>query len=214
MTNMSSNGENKKSKQKSKYYIGICELHHELLHGFDENSSPQIKGHYLLMEKFGNLHKYIVNDVYNFQYEDNDGDDGELENSNSSIVDSDDEVENDNPKLIDLYRYKYSILLKSPTFMNSCHTVIRNYHNIIKSFYYIQPHIVECVYLPAPGSECVAILKTFWLKIVQRTWKRVYKQRMQLLCSVPMMRLREIRSGAFVYEKIHIPGLKGMLNGL
>jgi len=221
MTNMSSNGENKKSKQKSKYYIGICELHHELLHGFDENSSPQIKGHYLLMEKFGNFHKYIVNDIYNFQYENeeldddrDDGDNEELENSNSSIVDSDDEVENDNPKLIDLYRYKYSILLKSPTFMNSCHTVIRNYHNIIKSFYYIQPHIVECVYLPAPGSECVAILKTFWLKIVQRTWKRVYKQRMQLLCSVPMMRLREIRSGAIVYEKIHIPGLRGMLNGL
>ena len=212
MTNMSSNGENKKSKQKSKYYIGICELYHELLHGFDENSSPQIKGHYLLMEKFGNLHKYIVNDVYNFRYDDDD--DGELENSNSSIVDSDDEVENENPKLIDLYRHKYIILLRSQTFINSQHSIIRNYHNIVKSFYYIQPHIVECVYLPSPGGECVAILKTFWLKIIQRTWKRVYKQRMHLLCSVPMMRLREIRSGAIVYEKIHIPGLKGMLNGL
>ena len=205
MTNMS-RGASKKLNKKSKYFIGICELHHDLLHGFDENSSPQIKGHYLLMEKFNNLHKYIVNDVYNSRYSESE--------SESEVVNSDDEVENDNPKLIDLYRYKYSILLKSPTFMNSCHTVIRNYHNIIKSFYYIQPHIVECVYLPAPGRECVAILKTFWLKIVQRTWKRVYKQRMDLLCSVPMMRLREIRSGAFVYEKIHIPGLRGMLNGL
>ena len=208
MTNMSSSGENKKTRIRSKYYIGICELHHDLLHGFDENSSPQIKGHYLLMEKFGNFHQYIVNNIYNCRYD--------SDNSNSSIVDSDDddENENNNPKLIDLYRYKYSVLLKSPTFMNSCHSIIRNYHNIIKSFYYIQPHIVECVYLPAPGRECVAILKTFWLKIVQRTWKRVYKQRMDLLCSVPMMRLREIRSGAFVYEKVHIPGLKGMLNDL
>jgi len=203
----------KKTTIKSKYYIGICELHHDLLHGFNETSNTEVKCHYLLMEKFGNFHKYIVNDVYNFRYED-DLDNQELENSNSSIVDSDDEVENDNPKLIDLYRYKYSILLKSPTFMNSCHSIIRNYHNIIKSLYYIQPHIVECVYLPAPGSECVAILKTFWLKIVQRRWKRVYKQRMDLLCSVPMMRLREIRSGSFVYEKIHVPGLRGMLNGL
>jgi len=217
---MSRSGENKKTRIRSKYYIGICELHHDLLHGFNESSSPQIKGHYLLMEKFGNFHQYIVNDVYNCRYyDDNDrddiddrDDDGELENSNSSIVDSDDEVENDNPKLIDLYRYKYSILLKSPTFMNNCHSIIRNYHNIIKSFYYIQPHIVECVYLP--GGECVAILKTFWLKIVQRTWKRVYKQRMAMLCSVPIMRLREISSGGFVYEKIHIPGLRGMLNGL
>jgi len=220
MTNMSRSSENKKTLIRSKYYIGICELHHDLLHGFNESSSSQIKGHYLLMEKFGNFHQYIVNDVYNCRYyDDNDrddiddrDDDGELENSNSSIVDSDDEVENDNPKLIDLYRYKYSILLKSPTFMNNCHSIIRNYHNIIKSFYYIQPHIVECVYLP--GGECVAILKTFWLKIVQRTWKRVYKQRMAMLCSVPIMRLREISSGGFVYEKIHIPGLRGMLNGL
>ena len=186
MTNMSSSSASKKSNKKSKYYIGICELHHDLLHGFNENSSPQIKGHYLLMEKFGNFHKYIVNDNDNKDDDNDDDDEGheELENSdnsNSSIVDSDDEVENDNPKLIDLYRYKYSILLKSPTFMNSNHSVIRNYHNIIKSFYYIQPHIVECVYLLNPGGECVAILKTFWLKIVQRTWKRVYKERMRLL---------------------------------
>jgi len=210
MTNMSSSDENKKTRIRSKYYIGICELHHDLLHGFDENSSPQIKGHYLLMEKFGNFHQYIVNDIYNCSYD--------SDNSNSSIVDSDDdenenenENENNNPKLIDLYRYKYSVLLKSPTFMNSCHSIIRNYHNIIKSFYYIQPHIVECVYLPSPGSECVAILKTFWLKIIQRTWKRVYKERMRLLCSVPMLRLREITGRGFVYEKIHIPGLRGML---
>jgi hypothetical protein len=219
MTNMSRSGANKKIKQKSKYYIGICELHHDLLHGFNENSTPQVKGHYLLMEKFNNFHKYIINDVYNFRY---DRENLELEesdnsdNSDTSVVDSDDEIENDNPKLIDLYRYKYSILLKSTTFMNSNHSVIRNYHNIIKSFYYIQPHIVECVYLPDPGGECVAILKTFWLKIIQRTWKRVYKQRMTMLCSVPMMRLREIRGGntCFHYEKIHIPGLRGMLNGL
>jgi hypothetical protein len=211
---MSSSGPNKKSKQKSKYYIGLCELHHDLLHGFNESSSPDIKGHYLLMEKFGNFHKYIINDLYNCRYDSDNSDNSD--NSDSSIVNSDDENENNNPKLIDLYRYKYSILLKSATFMNSCHSVIRNYHNIIKSFYYIQPHIVECVYLPAPGSECVAILKTFWLKIIQRTWKRVYKQRMQLLCSVPMLRMREIRGGntCFQYEKIHIPGLRGMLNGL
>lgn len=208
MTNMS-RSTNKKINKKSKYYIGICELHHDLLHGFDENSNPNIKGHYLLMEKFKNFHKYIVNDVYNSRY--TEGNHTESD-SDAEVVNSDDE--NENPKLIDLYRYKYKILLKSHSFMNSEHPLLRNYSNIIKSFYYIQPHIVECVYLPSPGGECVAILKTFWLKIVQRTWKRVYKQRMAMLCSVPMMRLREITSGRFVYEKIHIPGLRGMLNGL
>jgi len=202
---------NKKINKKSKYYIGICELHHDLLHGFDENSNPNIKGHYLLMEKFNNFHKYIVNDVYNSRYTEGNHTDSD---SDAEVVNSDDENENENPKLIDLYRYKYKILLKSHSFMNSEHPLLRNYSNIIKSFYYIQPHIVECVYLPSPGGECVAILKTFWLRIIQRTWKRVYKQRMAMLCSVPMMRLREIRSGGFVYEKIHIPGLRGMLHGL
>jgi len=210
MTNMS-RSTNKKINKKSKYYIGICELHHDLLHGFDENSNPNIKGHYLLMEKFNNFHKYIVNDVYNSRYTEGNHTDSD---SDAEVVNSDDENENENPKLIDLYRYKYKILLKSHSFMNSEHPLLRNYSNIIKSFYYIQPHIVECVYLPSPGGECVAILKTFWLRIIQRTWKRVYKQRMAMLCSVPMMRLREIRSGGFVYEKIHIPGLRGMLHGL
>lgn len=211
MTNMSRDT-SKKINKKSKYYIGICELHHDLLHGFDENSSPDVKGHYLLMEKFNNFHKYIVNDVYNSRYAGSGS--GSESESESEVVNSDDENENDNPKLLDLYRYKYRILVKSHTFMNSEHPLLRNYSNIIKSFYYIQPHIVECVYLPAPGGECVAILKTFWLKIIQRTWKRIYKQRMAMLCSVPMLRMREITSGRFVYEKIHIPGLRGMLNGL
>jgi len=95
---------------------------------------------------------------------------------------------------------------------NVNHEFYRNYKNIIRRQDYIKPEIAQCIYLET--NECVAILKTFWLKIVQRRWKRVYKQRMDLLCSVPMMRLREIRSGAFVYEKIHVPGLRGMLNGL
>ena len=201
----------RKSKNKSKYYIGICELYHELLHGFDENNYSQIKGHYLLMEKFESFHKYIANDVCQFTSE-NDSLDSE-----TSIVDSDDENENYHPRLIDLYRYKYYVLTKSQTFKDSKHSIIRNYHNIVKSFCYIQPHIVECIYLPGPWSECIAILKTFWLKIIQRTWKRVYKERMALLCSVPMMRIREIRGTnannncCFRYEKIHIPGLRGML---
>ena len=68
MTNMCRTGTSKKINKKSKYYIGICELHNDLLHGFDENSSPDVKGHYLLMEKFNNFHKYIINDVYNSRY--------------------------------------------------------------------------------------------------------------------------------------------------
>ena len=40
----------------------------------------------------------------------------------------------------------------------------------------IQPEIAECIILT--GGEYVAILKTFWIKIIQRTWKKVFRLNM------------------------------------
>jgi len=161
-------------------YIGICELHNELIHGFDEYSSPSIKGHYIVMEKFSTYHKFLNDDL--------------------TVID-------DDTNLIDLYQYKYLVLLRYTPFILKSHEFIRNYHTIIQSVNYIQPHIVECVYLPEPGGECIAIIKTFWLKIVQRTWKRIYKQRMAILKSIPFLRSREIG----FQHTIHVPGIRGML---
>jgi len=36
-------------------------------------------------------------------------------------------------------------------------------------------HIAECVYLPS--GHCVGILKTFWISIIQRAWKKICKTR-------------------------------------
>jgi len=173
--------------KKSNYYIGICELHNELIHGFDESSSPTIKGHYLLMQKFSTYQKFL-----NHAYDD---------------IEDDVSDNTDNSNIIDLYQYKYLVLFRYTPFMQKSHEFIRNYHTIIQSLNYIQPHIVECVYLPEPGGECIAIIKTFWLKIVQRTWKRIYKQRMAILKSIPFLRSREIG----FQHTIHVPGIRGML---
>ena len=40
----------------------------------------------------------------------------------------------------------------------------------------IQPEIAECIILS--GGEYVAILKTFWIKIIQRKWKKVFRSYM------------------------------------
>lgn len=32
-----------------------------------------------------------------------------------------------------------------------------------------------------PGGECVAIIKTFWIRLVQRRWKRIFAERRQRL---------------------------------
>ena len=188
-----------------KYHIGICELHNEIIHGCNDSSSYNIKGHYILMEKFSTYQKYMK---YNLKYYSPNNDrepDTESESESESEYIEDDE--NDNTNLIDMYRYKYMVLFRSITFIQTSHEFIRNYHKIIKSFNYIQPHIVECIYLPEPGSECIAILKTFWLKIIQRTWKRVYKQKMAMLKSISFLRSREIG----LKRTIHVPGIRGML---
>jgi hypothetical protein len=55
--------------------------------------------------------------------------------------------------------------------------------------------IAECFYLP--DGEAVCVKKTFWLRLIQRKWKSIYKQR------------REIMNNS-----VDIPTLKGMLNNI
>jgi len=50
------------------------------------------------------------------------------------------------------------------------HDFIKNYEMIISSNVYTQPQIAQVIYLDK--GECVCILKTFWLKCVQRCWRR------------------------------------------
>jgi hypothetical protein len=94
--------------------------------------------------------------------------------------------ENLETQIIVIYSYKYNGI-KSLSNMNkdikyikkirmfiyeSLHPCIRNYNNINKKLLNIQ--IAKKVILK--GGECVAILKTFWIKIIQRTWKKVFRK--------------------------------------
>jgi hypothetical protein len=65
------------------------------------------------------------------------------------------------------------IIANNPKF--NIHPWIRNYKNIVLKNDYIRPEIAKCIYLA--GDEKVAILKTFWLRIVQRAWKRLFQER-------------------------------------
>lgn len=59
------------------------------------------------------------------------------------------------------------------------HPIIRNYSNIIKRENYIKFDIVKIDTLN--GLEEVAYIKTFWLKIIQRKWKKIYHNRKNLI---------------------------------
>lgn len=55
------------------------------------------------------------------------------------------------------------------------HPFIKNYHNIIVKNNYLQLHLAKNILLDT--GEIICIIKTYWLKIIQRTWKRIYKER-------------------------------------
>lgn len=55
------------------------------------------------------------------------------------------------------------------------HPFIKNYHNIISSNNYLQLHLAKNILLET--GEIICIIKTYWIRIIQRTWKRIYKER-------------------------------------
>jgi hypothetical protein len=59
------------------------------------------------------------------------------------------------------------------------HKTIRNYEQLTKTNAFTAPQIAQCVRLPS--GEMVAVLKTVYLRIFQRLWKKFYKARMDKL---------------------------------
>jgi hypothetical protein len=173
----------------NKNYLLICELFHPDLHGYDANESdPNVQGHYLI------IHIDENSDSDSEYYNDSDNEDDYF------IL---------NEVMIDIYRKKYKYLTTSyrKNNLEIIHPTIRNYFNIISDEFYIKPQIGYKVYLS--GNECVAILKTFWLKIVQRCWRRVYKARKEMLKPqniIQSLRLRETTLNHY----IRFPTIDGM----
>ena len=61
---------------------------------------------------------------------------------------------------------------------NMVNPLIRNYLGIIDSGNYIKLDIVKINYY---GVELVATIKTFWLRLIQRKWKRIYQERTHII---------------------------------
>lgn len=91
------------------------------------------------------------------------------------------------------------------------HPIFRNYKNIISRENYIKPEIAECIYLET--DECVAILKTFWIRLIQRKWKNIIKTREEIVKKRLMpksLKYKEMH-GRWSEDCVNYPELKGML---
>lgn len=60
----------------------------------------------------------------------------------------------------------------------------------------------------------VCILKTHWIRLIQRTWKSVFKQRRKLLKILNLHMINVLNHRERHYSGIKIPELKGMLYNL
>jgi hypothetical protein len=189
----------------------ICEIFNKKIHGFDDNNDPTVVGHYMVSHNFTKVYSDSEDDT-----------DEDLEDdTDEEYTDEDTDLEDD----IDLNKIKTSVFYNTSFFLkmykskyNSLnnivknHSIIRNYKKIIAQQNYIQLHIAKVIYLS--GSECIAILKTFWLKIIQRSWKKIYKKRCIIIAlrKSPSSLFYRERHGKWPDNCLHLPSLHGLLS--
>jgi hypothetical protein len=103
-----------------------------------------------------------------------------------------------------IYNYTYA-------HTNYKHPIIRNYQHIYSKR---APEITECIYLPT--GECICIIKTMWIRLIQRTWKKIYKLRQETnaLRSLPRNLFYRGITGSWPDECGYSPSLRGMLSVL
>jgi len=94
---------------------------------------------------------------------------------------------------------------------NYKHPIIRNYQHIHRK---MVPEITECIYLPT--GECICIIKTMWIRLIQRTWKKIYKLRQETyaLRSLPRNLFYRGITGSWPIECARSSSIRGMLSAL
>ena len=166
----------------SKYNLVLCELHYTPIHGKTSTSCPTIESHYILIDRF---------DPFTWMPID------------SSDSESDSEYDETINGVQDLYNDEYEAMA-----INIPHKTIRNYLNIVQKENYIQPQIALCIELPT--GENITIIKTIWIKLIQRAWKRVYKRRQAVIIGRTMIESLNCRrlTGHWPEMYREMPGLK------
>jgi hypothetical protein len=113
-------------------------------------------------------------------------------------------------EMCDMYNIEYTQRMNRIT----PHKYIKNYANIIMRPNYIKPEIGENVQLES--GHCVSVIKTIWIKLIQRAWKKIYKIKkdtIQKRSTITAINYRKV-TGTWPDNCKYLPTLKGMLNKL
>jgi hypothetical protein len=186
-----------------KYNLILCELHFPIIHGKTKESDPNIETHYLVY----NIYNYseIYEEIYEEEYDSDDTDDYMLSRIDNDIIYLKRKYNNLYPKIVSYFAINPN---------KNKHPTIRNYCNIISKPDYIKPEIGEVIILPT--QETIAILKTIWLRIIQKKWKKVFIERKNIMrqrCNLRSLSIRQI-TGYWPDYCNNLPGIRGMLSEL
>lgn len=191
-------------------YLMLCELHYPAIHGKDGHSDPNIETHFIVYDRFDPITGVSFQSLGDYENYETDNehisDDENHDNNQNSII----KINN----TIGFLKQYYSNPKKfNPQHVGN-HPTIRNYHNIISRPNYIKPEIGEYIILPT--QEAIAILKTVWIRIIQRKWKNVFAERQNVINQRKYLyNLRFIEyNGKWPQICSILPGLKGMLKEL
>lgn len=180
---------------KSRFNLVLCEILNKNLHGNDTN----IDGHYLIINKFDASTGSAI-------YSGSEDDDSESEDDDYSVY------SDDSDSSLSLFTNEYNDYYHQQVPNTVKHSTIRNYRNIIARPDYIRPEIAECIVLPS--QHTVAIIKTIWIKIIQRKWKKVYSERNKIIktrMQYSSLKTREI-TGRWPQSCNYLPTLYGMMS--
>jgi len=119
-----------------------------------------------------------------------------------------------------LVRNRYYIMNTSVTactFMNFPIYSILFYLHEFSLFHFVKNRIeIMKLHIHPVTMEYIVVLKTFWLRIVQRTWRRILREREEVLrkrCSIQNIKHRSIYGRHQMGLNV-LPGLYGMLQNL
>ena len=179
--------------QINKFNLVVCEIFNRNIHGYCEDSDKCVNGHYLCVHVSRNRSIF-------------DGRDCDSDDDNELFV----YLNEDEAHICDIVDLQSAYYINYARHITRKHNIIRNYHKIITQNNYIQPHIGEVIYLSS--GECVAVLKTMWLRLVQRCWRRVYNEKNRVINrrkQLSSLKFREVH-GKWPNDCNYLPSIYGM----
>ena len=161
---------NSKSKSKSKFKLAIVELYNPYRHGFHKNiNHHHIYGHHIINWSIDNINEFYdeLNEIQ-----------CDLQYSNDSAG-------------------EFFQIIKNRSVVNTItHPIIRNFENIALNSKQFELQIIEPINVSLGNSEndtySAAIVKTYWIRLIQRRWREIRQKRLNSMKNIFNIRYRGI----------------------